>query len=75
VKAEFLHVAFGAIADAIRVKKFYLHVPRSIGQLTKDEALSLRGMLAYVKSVEPGFLNRLRFKYGAENIRRIQTLA
>jgi hypothetical protein len=42
-------------------------------KLTKDEALSLRGMLAYVKSVEPGFLNRLRFKYGAENIRRIQT--
>lgn len=45
------------------------------GKLSKDQSLSLRGMLAFVKSVEPGFLNRLRSKYGAENIRRIQTFA
>jgi RNA-directed DNA polymerase len=43
------------------------------GKLSREQVLSLRGMLAYVKSVEPSFLNRLRAKYGSENIRRIQT--
>jgi RNA-directed DNA polymerase len=43
------------------------------GKLSKEETLRLRGMLAYVKSVEPNFLNRLRAKYGAENIGLIQT--
>lgn len=43
------------------------------GTLSREQVLSLRGMLAYVKSVEPSFLNRLRAKYGSENIRRIQT--
>ncbi len=43
------------------------------GKLTREETLSLRGTLAYVKSVEPEFLNRLRTKYGFQIIRRIQT--
>jgi RNA-directed DNA polymerase len=45
------------------------------GRLNKEESLKLRGMLAYVKSVEPSFLTRLRKKYGLEAIRRIQTFA
>lgn len=44
------------------------------GKLSREDALRLRGMLAYVKSVEPEFLNRLRLKYGGEAIHRIQTL-
>jgi RNA-directed DNA polymerase len=43
------------------------------GKLSREQALSLRGTLAYVKSVEPDFLNRLRTKYGHEIIRQIQT--
>lgn len=43
------------------------------GRLSKEEALSLRGMLAYVNSVEPQFLNSLRATYGREAILRIQT--
>jgi RNA-directed DNA polymerase len=45
-----------------------------MGQLNEEECLKLRGMLAYVKSVEPSFLARLRKKYGADTIRRIQTI-
>jgi RNA-directed DNA polymerase len=43
------------------------------GKLTREQGLSLRGTLAYVNSVEPNFLNRLRAKYGSDSIRRIQT--
>ena len=43
------------------------------GRLSKRECLQLRGMLAYVNSVEPAFLVRLRVHYGAEVIRAIQT--
>jgi hypothetical protein len=43
------------------------------GRLTREEALSLRGTLAYVNSVEPEFLNRLRARYGPERVRQIQT--
>jgi hypothetical protein len=49
---------------------YFLH-----GKLSREQALGLRGMLAYVNSVEPGFLNRLRVKYGSELIRRIQTIS
>jgi len=42
------------------------------GKLSREQALSLRGTLAYVNSVEPDFLNRLRAKYGSEVIRQIQ---
>jgi RNA-directed DNA polymerase len=45
-----------------------------VGRLSKEESLKLKGMLAFVKSVEPRFLARLRKKYGAETIRQIQTL-
>jgi retron-type reverse transcriptase len=40
------------------------------GKLPPDETLKLRGMLAYVNSVEPTFLRRLRKKYGADQIQR-----
>lgn len=43
------------------------------GKLNREQTLSLRGTLAYVNSVEPGFLNRLRTKYGPDTIRQIQT--
>jgi RNA-directed DNA polymerase len=43
------------------------------GKLSGEQALSLRGALVSVKSVEPDFLNRLRAKYGSEIIRQIQT--
>lgn len=38
------------------------------GQLDEKEIAYLRGFLAYVKSVEPVFLTRLRRKYGSEKI-------
>ena len=45
------------------------------GRLSTEEGLRLRGMLAYVKSVEPEFLARLRRSYGSEAIHKIQTLS
>jgi retron-type reverse transcriptase len=42
----------------------------AIGRLTPDDILKLRGMLAYVNSVEPSFLRRLRKKYGSDVVRR-----
>ena len=44
-----------------------------VGKLDKEQSGWLRGMLAFVRSVEPEYLNRLRAKYGADSIRRIQT--
>lgn len=44
----------------------------STGQLNADQTLKLRGMLNYVNSVEPSFMKRLRKKYGARTIRRLQ---
>lgn len=41
-------------------------------QVDDEEIRRLRGMLAFVKSVEPKFLARLRKKYGAATLRRIQ---
>jgi RNA-directed DNA polymerase len=41
-------------------------------RLSADQILELRGMLNYVNSVEPAFLNRLRKKYGIETIARLQ---
>ena len=40
------------------------------GRLAEDEISKLRGMLAYVKSVEPSFLSRLRQKYGDDAVER-----
>jgi len=45
------------------------------GRLSIEQSLELRGMLAYVNSVEPSFLARLSRKYGSEVIRRIQLFA
>ena len=42
------------------------------GKLNPEQIRELRGMLTYVKSVEPKFLVRLRSKYGSNAIRRIQ---
>lgn len=41
-------------------------------RLGADQIPKLRGMLNYVNSVEPTFLRRLRNKYGAETITRLQ---
>ncbi len=45
----------------------------SLGQLPVTDTARLSGMLAYVNSVEPSFLQRLRSKYGKEVIERCQT--
>jgi RNA-directed DNA polymerase len=44
------------------------------GKLDKEQSLQLRGMLAYVNSVEPTFLVRLRAKFGDGVIRALQTI-
>ncbi|OFW39407.1 MAG: hypothetical protein A3J28_02565 [Acidobacteria bacterium RIFCSPLOWO2_12_FULL_60_22] len=43
------------------------------GRLPEDQSRKLRGLLAYINSVEPSFLNRLRHKYGADTIKRLQS--
>src|SRR5437899_6746168 len=40
------------------------------GRLEAEQVLKLRGMLAYVNSVEPTFMRRLRKKYGADAVKR-----
>jgi len=40
------------------------------GRLAPNEILKLRGMLAYINSVEPSFLRRLRKKYGSDVVKR-----
>ena len=39
-------------------------------KLETDQILQLRGMLAYIRSVEPSFIRRLSTKYGSDAIRR-----
>ena len=41
-------------------------------RLDSEQCLELRGMLAYINSVEPRFITRLRRKYGADVVRRCQ---
>lgn len=43
-----------------------------IGTLARDKASYLRGLLAYVQSIEPSFINALERKYGAETISEIR---
>jgi hypothetical protein len=43
-------------------------------RLNQEEVLKLRGMLNYVNSVEPTFIQRLIEKYGTGTIKRIQTV-
>jgi RNA-directed DNA polymerase len=45
------------------------------GRLDLVKSLELKGMLAYVKSVEPSFLIRLQSKYGVETIKKLQSLS
>ncbi len=40
------------------------------GRLEADQIIKLRGMLAYVNSVEPMFMRRLRKKYGGDAVKR-----
>ena len=42
-----------------------------LGKLTREQILELRGMLAFVHSVEPSFLIRLSEKYGSVTIRSL----
>jgi RNA-directed DNA polymerase len=44
------------------------------GRLSPDEAAKLRGMLAFVNSAEPSFIQRLRDHYGSAEIERITNL-
>lgn len=44
----------------------------SKGEMTTGELQSLAGMLAFVNSVEPGFITILRHKYGVRVVGRIQ---
>ena len=44
------------------------------GKLSRDQVIELRGMLAYVNSVEPDFLARLREKYGSATIQSLQSV-
>jgi len=44
------------------------------GRLSKDERLRLSGMLAYVNSVEPAFLERLRNRYGTAVVDQIRSV-
>ena len=41
-------------------------------RLDSEQCLELRGMLAYINSVEPRFITRLQRKYGADVVRRCQ---
>jgi hypothetical protein len=41
-----------------------------MGRLGSEQVLKLRGMLAYVNSVEPTFMRRLRKKYGTDAVKR-----
>ena len=43
----------------------------SKGMLPPDDVSYLRGYLAFVNSVEPGFLERVRRKYGDETVNRL----
>ncbi|HEV3332635.1 MAG TPA: retron St85 family effector protein [Bryobacteraceae bacterium] len=43
-----------------------------MNRLSEEQTLKLRGMLNYVNSVEPAFLQRLMDKYGVKAISRIQ---
>jgi retron-type reverse transcriptase len=55
--------------DAKRTIRATMH-HFATGRLAPDDILKLRGMLAYVNSVEPTFLRRLRKKYGPEVVKR-----
>ena len=50
----------------IRAQMHYFVTDR----LETEQILRLRGMLAYVHSVEPSFMRRLRKKYGSDAVRR-----
>ena len=41
------------------------------GTLKSDQVNSLAGMVAFIKAVEPEFLDRLARKYGATELRRL----
>jgi len=45
-----------------------------VGRLSPDEAVKLRGMLAFVNSAEPSFIQNLRDHYGSSEIDRIINL-
>lgn len=53
-----------------RIRAFVHHF--ATDKLDANEIGKLRGMLAYVNSVEPDFMRRLGKKYGAATIRRCQ---
>lgn len=44
------------------------------GEMGVEDAAKLAGMLAYIKGVEPAFLESLQRKYGPENLKNISTI-
>jgi RNA-directed DNA polymerase len=56
--------------DRKRAVKAQIH-KYSLDQLSSDQLSSLRGMLAFIKSIEPEFIERLSRKYGEEVINEI----
>jgi retron-type reverse transcriptase len=57
----------GAVSLGRRRKRFIksLVFKNSGGNLTGEQVVSLKGLLAYAYSIEPEFINSLRTKYGA----------
>lgn len=42
-----------------------------LGELTADQAMKLKGQLAFIQSVEPTFVESLKSKYGADSLQRL----
>lgn len=55
--------------DAKRRIRAWMH-HFATGRLDRAQIIKLRGMLAYVNSVEPTFMRRLRKKYGIDTVKR-----
>jgi len=60
----------GSVSLGRRRKRFIrsLVFKNSVGNLTGEQVLSLKGVLAYARSIEPEFVNALRNKYGTAAI-------
>lgn len=63
------HVSMGR--ERKRIIRHLLH-QKALGKLSEKELLSLKGTLAFVKDVEPDFINRLAMKYTADVVRQAQ---
>lgn len=64
----------GDVSLGRKRKRYIRHLihEKSLGNLTEKDLLSLRGLLAFVKDVEPSFINKLSLKYTAGLVREAQ---